>query len=250
MIDTNFINLKKGKDIKEVQILPSLKEIESKLSDTVEYFFSERNEFDIPFRGFLLEGNVGTGKTEIVKQIVRKLDRRIREVYLLFVDGSSIASKGWGEAEQKLKAIFSKAEKENKKIVILLDDIESLFIARGASLSKEWHYSINSVLFHQLDTLNPFKTIVFATTNKIDLVDDAIRSRLFFVKFPNPTIKQLMKLFEAKVRPYVDEGIYQSLKEKIEEELNRLIKINGNVSIRDVEKAIISNCIELGVWKL
>lgn len=251
MINSSLIDLIKGQDVKKVLVLPSLSEIESKLSETVEYFFSRKPAYGIPFRGFLLEGNVGTGKTEIVKQIARKLDRRYRDVYLLFVDGSSIASKGWGEAEQKLKGIFSKAEEEkNKKIIILLDDIESLFMARGASLSKEWHFSINSVLFHQLDNIDPSRTIVFATTNRLDLVDEAIKSRLYSVSFPNPSIDQLMVFYEYKMKDFLKEWQYKTIKERVENDLKIFMEKNGKISIRDIEKAIISNCIESGVWKV
>jgi len=251
MMNQTNIELKQLSDEERVDILPSLKEIESKLLSTTEYFFKGNNSFDIPFRGFLLSGSPGTGKTELVRQLTRKLNNRIKNVYLLFVDGSMIASKGWGEAEKNLVNIFLLAQKQdNKKIVILLDDIESLFLSRGASLSKEWHYSINSVLFHQLDNINPNKTIVFATTNRLDLVDEAIQSRLYLVQFPDLTIEQLMDYFERKIRKLISESDYIIIKRIVEEKLLKKQEENHKLSIRDLENAIIISCIEAGVWRV
>src|SRR5690606_36320603 len=125
-----------------------------------------------PFKGSILNGPPGTGKTEIIRQIARKLDKRLNNVFFLFIDGASIASPKWGDAEKKLRDVFhyvSRVEKQGKnpKLIILFDDIESLMISRGADLAKEWHYSINSILFHEVDRINPTNTIICATTNRI-----------------------------------------------------------------------------------
>ncbi|MCJ7464610.1 MAG: AAA family ATPase, partial [Thermoplasmata archaeon] len=187
--DSQIAPLIDGETVPEIDLVPNLRPIESLITATCEYFFKGKMSSPrFPFKGFILTGPPGTGKTEIVKQCVRKLDRRVRNVCYVLVDGSSIASPRWGDAEKSLKSVFSdsrdNAISRDKKIVILFDDIESLMLARGADLAKEWHYSINSVLFHEIDDLDPNKVIVAATTNRFDLVDEALASRLYRIETP------------------------------------------------------------------
>src|SRR5271157_2824425 len=154
---------------------------------TCEYFFKKGSDMsNSPFKGFLLEGPPGTGKTEAVNQVTRKLGRRLQSsttVRQLFIDGASIAAPRWGDAEKALHGVFEKVTqtKAGVKYVVLFDDIESLMLARGKELAKEWHYSINSILFHEIDTLDPSKAVVCATTNRPDLVDEALRDRLYSI---------------------------------------------------------------------
>jgi len=242
-----------GRSLPQVELLPHLGDIESLVSKTCEFFFKGKVMIkNNPFKGFLIEGTPGTGKTEVVKQVAHKLDRRMKNVYYLFVDGASIASPKWGEAEQKLRRIFRKTyelqqEHRNAKLLILFDDIESLMISRGAELAKEWHYSINSILFHEIDALNPLNTILLATTNRIDLVDDAIISRLYVITVDDVPIEQLKKIVldildstnkEEKRRTIVEKNIF-----------NQLAQIESP-TIRDAQKITIIECIRNGLWSI
>jgi SpoVK/Ycf46/Vps4 family AAA+-type ATPase len=167
--------------IAEVRILPGLREVFDLMLRTCEFFFKGKLVMkNPPFRGFILEGLPGTGKTEIVRQMARKLNQRITSVSFTLVDGASIAAPKWGEGERNLRDAFHRIdelqkEQKNSKMVVLFDDIESLMISRGASMAKEWHYAINSILFHELDALDPARLIVCATSNRPDLVDDATK---------------------------------------------------------------------------
>ncbi|MFQ6061278.1 MAG: AAA family ATPase, partial [Thermoplasmata archaeon] len=189
----------KGEEVPQVDLLPELDEICSLVVRTCEYFFKGKMRMEnAPFKGFILEGPPGTGKTEIVKQAARRLDTVLGAVYLKMVDGASIAAPRWGDAERRLRQVFEKADDTNRdsKIIILFDDIECLMITRGVELAKEWHYSINSILFHELDSLDPYHTIVCATSNRIDLVDQALKTRLHPITAPSLTLEQLKGIVE------------------------------------------------------
>jgi SpoVK/Ycf46/Vps4 family AAA+-type ATPase len=244
-----------GKEIPEVNLLPQLIEIEDLISRTCEFFFKgslSLNNF--PFKGFILEGPPGTGKTEIIKQAARKLDRRLSggvgRVYLLPVDGASIAAPRWGEAEKTLRSVFKIVERlrekqRGSKLIILFDDVESLMIARGVDLAKEWHYSINSILFHEIDNLDPTNIIVCATTNRPDLVDEALRTRLYRIEVPPLPLDQLMLI----VREILDASqIDNGAKNSIEGIILDKLKLIERPTIRDARHITVVECIRNRVW--
>jgi len=239
----------KPEEIKEVPLLENLKAIYTRIFNTVKYFFSGNVAQGIHFSGFLLFGAPGNGKTELVKQVVYRLHRKVSgDLYLYLIDGSNIAAKRWGEAENNLVEIFKKRS-PNEKAVILLDDIESLFMARSSNISTEWHFSINSILFHQLDNIEPTNTIVCATTNRLDLVDAAIQSRLYCINVPPPSIKSLLDYAEEKLFFISNKVLKDMILAEIEDYLVSKKKMNNSPpSIRDVQKIIVQKCIDHGVW--
>jgi len=241
-----------GRNIPEVDLLPNLQPIEELISKTSEFFFKGvMRTSNFPFKGFILRGPPGTGKTEIVRQSVRRLDRRLGNVSYILVDGSTIASPRWGEAEKTLRKVFYMAQERemgrDSKVIILFDDIESLMMARGAELAKEWHYSINSVLFHELDRLNPTHTLVAATTNRFDLVDEALATRLFGIEVPPTDINGLRAVIrDVLTQSGLKEGTVTAVEGKVMERLTEL----PQPTIRDARQYTVIECIESGVWSV
>jgi SpoVK/Ycf46/Vps4 family AAA+-type ATPase len=243
-----------GNTLTEVELLPQLQDIKELITRTSEFFFKGNYRLDnVPFKGFILQGPPGTGKTEVVKQATRALDRRLKNVHYQRIDGGTIASPKWGDAEKKLQKVFllnyelKKEKGDDSKLVLLFDDIESFMLGRGAELAKEWHYSINSIFFHGIDDLDPSNTIVCATTNKPELVDDAIRSRLHVIEFPTLPLDELLKASSQ-----ILEATNTSSKDK-EEILNIVrekLKNSKSPTIRDARTMIVVECIRNRVWSV
>jgi AAA+ superfamily predicted ATPase len=250
MLETKEAEAVSGLTLSEVNLLPELQHIEDLISRTCEYFFKSGSPLpNAPFKGFLLQGPPGTGKTEIVKQVARKLDRRMGNVYWLFIDGASIAAPKWGDAEKALRNVFKTTEQlsknyRNPRLLVHFDDIECLMMARGAELAKEWHYSINSILFHEIDKLDPISTILCGTTNRPDLVDEALRDRLYVIEVPPPPIDQLTFV----VREILDSTGVTSKKETIEERILSRLKDLPKATIRDARQLTVIECIKERVW--
>jgi SpoVK/Ycf46/Vps4 family AAA+-type ATPase len=146
-------------------------------------------------KGFFLSGPPGTGKTTLAKRLTHELALRFEgAVVLAFVDGGEIARSRYGESEERIIDLFMHAKagftSTGQRSVLLFDDVESIFMARGSTHAKEWHFSQDSVFFHAVDELDTSRAIVVLTSNRPDLVDEAIRDRFlaYEVGYPAPEI--------------------------------------------------------------
>ena len=95
-------------------------ELKSKLIKISTHFFYNPEPIPIPFRGFIIQGPPGNGKTELIKQIFLEIYNSDKRVECLFVDSSDIAAARWGDAETNIKKIFHQID-PNKKIIILFE---------------------------------------------------------------------------------------------------------------------------------
>jgi SpoVK/Ycf46/Vps4 family AAA+-type ATPase len=224
-----------------------------RMLDVAGYFFTKSGTPFRAFRGFILTGPPASGKTATALQVAKSLRTSLRrinppmDVGLTFVDSSTVAAPHWGEAEKRLADTFKSAllMDERHKKIILVDDIDCLMITRGSNVSREWHYSINSVIFHQLDLLDPSHAIVIATTNRIDLVDDALRSRLFEIEVPKPSSVELLKM----AYDMVDELGLSSSQKPIVDSIKDAITNTQDPSLRTIQHLIVSECIRSGLWR-
>ena len=272
-------------EIRPVEIIPDNRQTYDKCLNVLKAFLTKGVGRRSPLKGFLFEGVPGTGKTELVRQIARgvidieptsrfktpdeketyqtamgkgKMDSYNRgcERFFLFIDGATIAAPKWGDAETTLQAVFTfhnfleegrsrYGKTANPGVIVLFDDIESLMLARTSEIAKEWHYSINAVLFHELDRVDASKTFIFATTNKPELVDDALRDRLYSVRFDLPTRQSLLQIGKRLLRDAgVSERMQMEIMKVVEEKLNE----KKLPTIRDVEREVIVHCIERKAW--
>jgi AAA+ superfamily predicted ATPase len=119
------------------------------------------------------------------------------DVVLVVIDGADIARGRYGDSEEQLRRLFQFArdgevrayhheDEPVRRTVLLFDDVESLFLARSSGGAKEWHFSQNSVFFHAMDELDTSRTAVVLTTNRIDLLDEAIVDRFLPYEFGTP----------------------------------------------------------------
>ncbi|PKN79217.1 MAG: hypothetical protein CVU48_06025 [Candidatus Cloacimonetes bacterium HGW-Cloacimonetes-1] len=122
-----------------------------------------------PFRGILLWGDPGNGKTLIAKAIAHEVN-----AHFIPVSGPDILNKDFGQSEQNLRDIFEEA-REYQPSVIFIDEIDSIAQTRHSGESSKWHSTLVNQLLALMDGISDFGNVtVLASTNRPDLLDAAI----------------------------------------------------------------------------
>lgn len=141
-----------------------------------------RDELGIrPVKGVLLHGPPGTGKTLIAKKIGRLFNGDGPEPVV--VNGPEILDKYVGEAEKRVRDLFSAAErdwelhKENSDLhIIILDELDAIAGRRGSTPGggKLGDTIVNQLLtklegYHSLHNI-----LVIGMTNRKEMIDEAL----------------------------------------------------------------------------
>ena len=156
-------------------------------------------------KGFMLSGPPGTGKTTLAKRLAYELGRRFQSeheppIVLAFIDGGEISRSRYGESEERIRDIFLHARSgftaQGQRSVLLFDDVESIFMARGSQHAKEWHFSQDSVFFHSIDELDTSRSTIVLTSNRPDLIDQAIADRFMSYLIDYPDLETLIEVTE------------------------------------------------------
>ena len=176
-------------------------------------------------KGFMLSGPPGTGKTTLAKRLAYELGRRFQSdaeppIVLAFVDGGEISRSRYGESEERIRDIFIHARSgftaARQRSVLLFDDVESIFMARGSQHAKEWHFSQDSVFFHSIDELDTSRSVIVLTSNRPDLIDDAIRDRFLSYVVDYPDLDTLHQMIEQlPVLEQLTSGQRSALKDQL-----------------------------------
>ncbi len=123
-----------------------------------------------PAKGFLLYGPPGTGKTLLAKAVAREA-----EANFIATKSSDLLSKWYGESEQQITRLFSRA-RQVAPCVIFIDELDSLVPARGGGLGEPQvtERVVNTILA-EMDGLEELQSVVvIGATNRPNLVDPAL----------------------------------------------------------------------------
>ena len=206
-------------------------------------------------KGFFLSGPPGIGKTSLALRVAYELSLRFEDpspdaspdgaVVLALIDGGDIARSRYGESEERLREVFARAQKgftaPHQRTIVLFDDVESILMARGSSNAKEWHFSQDSVFFHSVDELDTSRTAVFLTSNRPDLVDDAIRDRFLAYSLGTPDIDLLVEVARRRAAEHqFTDAQLDRLSRRIEAEA----EAGGVRSVREAERMVVRQYIE------
>ena len=150
-----------------------------------------------PTHGVLLVGPPGTGKTLTARALAEELG-----VNYIALVGPEVITKYYGEAEQKLRAIFEKAAK-NAPCIIFIDEIDSLAPDRSA-VEGEVEKRLVAQLLSLMDGFSQNKgVILLGATNRPDHLDPALRRPGRFdreIQFRVPDINGRKEILQVLTR--------------------------------------------------
>jgi transitional endoplasmic reticulum ATPase len=151
-----------------------------------------------PFRGILLWGDPGNGKTLIAKAIAHEVN-----AHFIPISGPDILNEQFGKSEQNLRDIFEEA-KQYQPSVIFIDEIDSIAQTRYSGASAKWYSTLVNQLLALMDGISDFGNVtVLASTNRPDLIDAALlRPGRFDYKLEirKPTLPGCKKVLEIATR--------------------------------------------------
>ena len=201
-------------------------------------------------KGFFLSGPPGTGKTTMAKRLAYELGLRFGQqaktssVVLALIDGAEVARSRYGESEERILDLFAHARAGftavEQRSVVLFDDVESIFMARGSQHAKEWHFSQDSVFFHAVDDLDTSRSVLILTSNRPDLVDDAIRDRFltYHMDYPDSDTIVRIAMNMAALQQFPPEQ-----RVRLEGRLRDTVKAGSIRSLRDAQRFVIQQYV-------
>jgi len=149
-----------------------LEHVKQLIVENVVYGINKREAFLTvgikPARGMLLYGPPGTGKTLLAKVVARESGANF-----IAVRGPEVRSKWFGESEENIRFIFSKA-REVAPCVIFFDEIDAIAPPRGREASAIGDPIVNQLL-SEMDGIEKTENLfVIAATNRVELIDPAL----------------------------------------------------------------------------
>jgi hypothetical protein len=134
-------------------------------------------------------GPPGNGKTltgEIYSEYVEKPLYQIQSSQL----GISV-----NDIEKNLSAVLRRAERWN--CILMIDEADTYIYKRGQDITQ------NCIVGTFLRLLEYYNGILFLTTNRADIIDEAIMSRVTVsIEYKNPEIDDLIKIWETHTPSY------------------------------------------------
>jgi transitional endoplasmic reticulum ATPase len=170
-----------------------------------------------PFKGVLLHGDPGNGKTMIAKAIANEVN-----AHFIAINGAELFSKWVGESTENLRQVFFEAN-HHCPCIIFFDEIDAIGAKREFSSgygSQHRNEFLNQLLtlMDGIESLN--SVLIIASTNRVDSLDPALLRPGRFdykIEIKNPSKSGILKILEINTRnmPLKDPAFLDKLSDKL-----------------------------------
>lgn len=152
-----------------------------------------------PYRGILLYGPPGNGKTMIAKALAHSLGAKF-----FSIEGAELMSKYVSVGEQELRKIFENAE-ESGKGVIFIDELDAIAVDRNDN-SEGYEVRYVTTLLTLMDGMKNSKSriVIMGATNRVEALDSALRRPGRFdldFEIPLPNAENRYEIFKLYCNP-------------------------------------------------
>jgi len=190
-----------------------------------------------PAKGFLLYGPPGTGKTLLAKATARE-----SQANFIATKSSDLLSKWYGESEQQIARLFSRA-RQVAPTIIFIDELDSLVPARGGGLGEPQvtERVVNTILA-EMDGLEELQNVVvIGATNRPTLIDPALLrpgrfDELIYVGTPDTAGRRRILAIHTRNMPMAKDVDLESLAQRTDRftgaDLEDLVRRAGLTALR------------------
>ncbi|HEV8407949.1 MAG TPA: AAA family ATPase, partial [Sphingomicrobium sp.] len=190
-----------------------------------------------PAKGFLLYGPPGTGKTLLAKAAARE-----SEANFIATKSSDLLSKWYGESEQQIARLFSRA-RQVAPTIIFIDELDSLVPMRGGGLGEPQvtERVVNTIL-SEMDGLEELQNVVvIGATNRPTLIDPALLrpgrfDELIYVGTPDTVGRRRILAIHTRHMPLADDVDLEKVAQRTERftgaDLEDLVRRAGLTALR------------------